>query len=586
MAILSTFKMVVESKNLWVGFILLLIAFIGLASLTPWMGLIGDNWWFFSHLNEGTFLETQLKENPSRPLVAYFWSMIWTVFGLNIPAYYIINSFIQWISAFVLFLMLRRFFLWSHTAAFVAAALFLLYPSDTARVYLATLSTRVATLFAICGAFLWLYSFMKQYKNRILNLLGLIFMLVALLAYETFFILFALLPLMLAKLRWLGPRTWIRQSAALYIMVLCYLAFRIWIAIQISIQQTHYYTSIILTPEWFGSQLSATPSATIWKGWLYLFKVFIDFSPMVSITLVFAVTPLLLFVIVWLQRRDQDNGFNIRDSIKIIGFGAILVTAAILPVAISNFSIPHAVGSLDGRLLHNASLGHAFIIVGFVSLSSGIATNKQTQITIRNSIYATLLSIALIGSIGVQRLYAQSWSSQLRIIDSLHEHVPSFLDNSAIVLLDVPSGPYNIKFYNTYTQLTRMYYSNQTLHVIPMLKYVPTDIQMTAFGQESVIVLTDIPKRITQEFKYGSVAGFVVNSSENLRVINHIGLGYLCKASCLVSYLVPPDNWTPATEPVAIQSIDRFISLEMPQESEWRKYLLQEISFNKQYPLP
>lgn len=73
-----------RSETMKVGGLLLVLALLGLGVFTPWLGLVGDDWWFLTHLEDGNFPEAQLFENPARPGVGYLWMLIWRLFGLQL----------------------------------------------------------------------------------------------------------------------------------------------------------------------------------------------------------------------------------------------------------------------------------------------------------------------------------------------------------------------------------------------------------------------------------------------------------------------------------------------------------------------
>jgi len=56
------------------GAFLLLLAVTGLGALAPWMGLVGDDWWFFAQLSDGVFPATHPGEFQVRPLAAFVWA--------------------------------------------------------------------------------------------------------------------------------------------------------------------------------------------------------------------------------------------------------------------------------------------------------------------------------------------------------------------------------------------------------------------------------------------------------------------------------------------------------------------------------
>jgi hypothetical protein len=101
------------------------LAIVGLAAYTPWLGLAGDDWWFFAHLSDGDFVDLLLFEHPTRPMVAVIWAVLWKVFGLRPLLYYAVCFAAQWLTAVVFLVTLQRIFGWTRANALAAAALVL-----------------------------------------------------------------------------------------------------------------------------------------------------------------------------------------------------------------------------------------------------------------------------------------------------------------------------------------------------------------------------------------------------------------------------------------------------------------------------
>jgi len=413
---------------------------LGAGVLTPWLGLLGDDWWFFFQLEDGNFPEAQLYENPARPGVAYLWLLFWRLFELRLWAYYLLNVLLQWSGALLVFLILRRIFLLNLGLAAVAAALALLYPADTTHVYLSTITTRMAGLIALVGAMLWLHVMTRPAESRLMLALSLFLMLLSLLTYETFLFLFAVLPLMLYLARPPTERNWVFRWAPIYSILLGYLAFRLGTAIIVTRARETYSAALQPEPEGFFTQLQSGFNGTSWKEWLYALKSILDWSPMGSLVPFILALILLLAALVWLSRTGGDSPIDRSHGVALIGIGAVLSFAAVAPVVVSNFSLKNAVGTLDGRLLHGAAIGHGLVVVGLVTLISCAAPTRSLQIAARNTIFAALFAVALVGGVGVQRMYAKALSARLSIVDALRIQAPSLRDETVLAMLNVPSS--------------------------------------------------------------------------------------------------------------------------------------------------
>ncbi|MFV2043420.1 MAG: hypothetical protein ACC700_09345 [Anaerolineales bacterium] len=569
-----------------VGCLLLILALLGLGVLTPWLGLLGDDWWHFSQLEAGNFPEAQLFENPARPGVAYLWLLFWRLFGLRLWAYYLLNVLLQWSGALLVFLILRRVFRLDVGLAAVAAALVLLYPSDTAHVYLSTITTRTATLLALAGAFLWLHVMARPAVSRILLALSLFLMLLSLLAYETFLLMFAVLPLGLYFAQHATERSWVFRWAPIYSILLGYTAFRLGTVIVVTRSREAYYATLRLEPDWLWTQLQNAFSATTWKGWLYALKSMLDWSPIGSLLFLFLALVLLLSALVWLGRSGDEFTPDRRHGVALIGIGAVLSLAGTAPVMVSNFTLENAVGTLDGRLLHGAAIGHGLVIVGLVILISSAVPSRSLQAAARNTIFAALIAVALVGGVGVQRMYARAWSAQLGIVDALRTQAPSLQDETVIAILNVPSGPFDIRFYYPLTQLVRRYYDNPTLHALPYQRDFPPDEQTVVFGEQQAYGLVELIRQEIGEFPYDQMLAFELSSYDEVTPVSEIGEAYLCDDSCLSIPFLQAEDWAPAPGPVPVNDIERFRLDQEPPKTAWRRLLDGAAKFNRRFPLP
>jgi hypothetical protein len=570
-----------------VGLFLLILTLVGLAVYTPWLGLVGDDWWFFAHLSDGLFPAAQLYENPARPMVAYLWAGLWHVLGLHIWAYYIFIFVIQWLTALMVFVMLRIAFRWSVTNAAVVAAFFLLYPADTAHVYLSTLSTRVCVLFAVTGVFLWLRAWQVSPRPILLLSLGSVLMALSLITYETPLFLIAMLPLTSTGVVERGGRARLLRALTCYAVLAAYLIFRLGVAFIVSRRSVPYYTSIDLTPGWLWSQFRVVPAATIWQGWLYALKSMLDLGLTASAVMLALSMVFILMALGWLRRDTAEAPGGWKQHLRLVGVGIILSVVAVAPVMVSTFSLERAVGTLDGRFVHGAALGHAVLVTGLCALlSSWLPLSNQGRIWAQTTFYAVLMSIALIGSLGVQREYARSWQMQLRIVHSLQEQSPSFRDGTAIVLLDVPAGAFDTRFYYPFTQLARRFYANPTLDVLPWQRGFPSNQQLLAFGQEGSLAVVEVVQRETRAFDYHHMVAFQVEPDGGLRPIHQISLPYLCREMCRDLPIPLPEGWRQASEPVLLNDLQHLGTNEAIPDTAWRQVLLSCLDFANRVAMP
>jgi hypothetical protein len=575
------------AESLRVGLFLLLLTLVGLAAYTPWLGLVGDDWWFFAHLSDGHFPAAQLYENPARPVVAYLWIGLWRLFGLRLWAYYALAFTVQWLTALVVFIMFRNVLRWGVVDAATTAAMFLLYPADTTHVYLSTLSTRVCMLLAMTGAVLWLHAWKESSRSALLIGIAMILMTLSLLTYETPLFLFVFLPLALASIAWRGWHAWMQSALTCYVVLAVYLVFRLWVAYVLSQRPAFFYVSINLTPAWLCSQLHEFPAAAIWKGWLYTLKAMLNFEPVTLLVMLLIAPALLLLTLAWSQWGAMDVPKGWRENLRLVGTGVVLSAVAVAPVAVSSYSFENVVGTLDGRLVHGAALGHALLMTGLCALpASLLPLGDRGRALCRITLVIVLLVVALVGGLGVQREYAQAWHTQLDIVRALQEQAVAFRDGTVITLLDLPIGAFNIRFYYPFTELVRRSYVNPTLHVLPWQRGFPPDQQLLAFGQEYAVGVVEVVQKEVMAFDYSHMVAFKVKAGGELQEVQRIDSDYLCEGICQGISFSLPTGWEPASGPIALSNVQSLSIPDAPPDVAWRRFFLSQLDFATRVKLP
>ena len=558
---------------------MLALTLVGLAAYTPWFGLVGDDWWFFAHLSDGHFPSALLHENPQRPPVPYVWMGLWRLFGLRIWGYYLFAFLVQWTTAVAIFAIFRDILHWSVPDSVTVAAVSLLYPADTAHLYLPVLSGRICMMLAAGAAYLWLRTWTAPTPSLPAIIVSLALMGLALFSYETGVVMLALLPLVLAGVAWRGFRAWLAHAAPCGSLLLIYLAFRLWIDRAASRGADPFYVSVKLTPAWLQSQVRALPAATTWNGWLYALKAMLDFGLVESAITLIALMASLLLALRWLLRGSGSGFRDWRGNLALIGGGFCLSAAAVTPIVISSFPLQNAVGTLDGRFVLGAALGHAVLVTGACALPGSILPlSGKGRVLLRETLIVTLLAVALLGGLGLQREYARAWSAQLDVLRGLESHAPALDDGAVLLFLDAPAGPFDNRFYYPFTQLVRRFYANPTLHALPWQRGFAPHQQLFVLGQEQIVAVTDVVRKHTISLDYDRVVAFQMEPGGELRPVQMIDSRYLCGDACADVAFPLPEGWKPAREPVELNYAPRSATASGSAYLDWREFLLSQLA--------
>lgn len=557
---------------LYAGAFLGLLALVALAWSMPWLGLVGDDWWYFAHLSDGNFLAVQLYENPARPLVAWLWPALWAMFGWHIWAYYALNGSILWLSAFLVLVTLRKLYRWRLLEATAAAALFFLYPADATRVYLSTLYAHLSVLLALGGGALWLAAWKREKPPPLLLIVSLLLMLLSLLACEIPLFPLALLPLFMQGLVRRERVAWLRRSLACYAVLLTYGAFRLGVAWEVS-QRPAFYASFRLAPAWLAAQLRAFPTTVFVDGWLYALRTLYR-AP--AAALLAGLVVVLVVGLEWLRRRDAAQPTGTREGLGRIAAGLALAAAAVLPVVVSSFSLENIVGTLDSRLVQGAGLGHAVAVTALCFLPAVLLPlPERMRAALPVVLAAFLIALALMGTWSAQSEYMRAWRVQMDLVRSLQEQAAAFEDDTAILLLDVPAGPFDIRFYYPFTQLVQRFYANPTLHVLPWQEGFSPCQQLLAFGEENVAAVVEIVQGEVMTFPYKRMVAFRWGADGTLQPVEQIDSRYFCGEGELA--FQPPEGWAPARGPVSPCDVARLRAGETPPDTPWRRWLQAQI---------
>lgn len=576
-----------ESKpveTLKAGVFLLLVSLIGLGALAPWMGLVGDDWWFFPRISDGIFPATAPGESVVRPLAAPIWAGLWNLFGLRLILYYAVLIFLQWLTSVLVFHVFRDFLRLRMWIATASAAIFLLYPSDSAHVYLSSMSVRVSILLAMAGLTLILHA----WRNSIHPIAGIAagfgMMGLSFLSYETSAYLLLLIPFLLVAVRRRRTALWWTAVPAGYALFAVLVGIRL--SAQTIIGDTRpFYASLNIEPEWLISQAKAIPAVTTWKGWLHLISVILEFGVGFSIAAVMILTVLTLLVLVWIERGSRQEPTRPRKSLGLLTLGIAMSILAVAPIGLSTLPLQYTVGTFEGRLIAAAALGHAMLLGGLFSYFDNLTFTPMRALA--KALASMLIAIALLGSIGVQLRFVRAWRSQLSIVSGLEQQLPSPPNDLVIVLFQVNAGPFDSRFHYPLTQLVQRFYDNQTLQVLTWQKGYPPDEQLVAFGEEDAIGIVEIVQvEIVQvevkAFDYELMLAFELGSMEELNRLYEIGQDYLLASGASQSPIPFPVGWEAARRSIKLTNLEQTGINDIQPTSQWqRMFILHLQLFNR-----
>lgn len=464
------------------------LAALGIASLAlliDRMGPTGD-WWYVVAQFEDGLLPSAFQWDLTRPLVGVVWRAMWQIFGYHLLGWYIILFSTMTLSVMILWHLLWHYFNLPWTIAALVAAFVLIYPSDTARVYIAALTNRQAILVCLLGTWAWLAAGSTDNPQTVVlrSLLCIVLLTTGLLLYEGPLGVLLILPVLVLVMQANSLRIWhlllkrLRWLLVWYIGPLLFAIYRL--VLEPSIQEIIKPQLIELnfSPTRILQQLSYFPSTTLWGGWFYSL---IAITHIKSVVAVLVAIVLIVVVCFLLHRQIVTKPARFYRSVLLAG--VVLLAASAFPIVISTLDVSTMVGTLMSRTLSSAALGHALIIVAVIGWLSTFSRALGAVLS------TTLLSLAVAGSVGLQTIYTEVWTNQLRVVEALETYAPRLPEGTTLVLLDLPSNAYETRYAYPYTRLVRVLYGDRTLQVAPWLANYSPDQQLFAFGQNSLVIV-------------------------------------------------------------------------------------------------
>jgi hypothetical protein len=313
----------------------------------------------------------------------------------------------------------------------------------------------------------------------------------------------------------------------------------------------------------------------------------LDFGLVQAVAMLILWMMLLLLAFRWLLRGTVNVFENWRTNLLRISVGFCLSAIAVAPIVVSSYSLAKAVGTLDGRFVLGAAVGHAVLITGLCSLpGSTLPLDSKVRVPLRETLIVVLLAIALVNGLGLQRQCARAWQAQLNTIRALSRNPSVFDDGAVLVFLDVPANAFDIRFYYPFTQLVRRFYANPTLHVLPWLQGVLPDQQLLAFGETDIVAVTEIVRRDMARFDYDQAIAFQAELDGELQPVQEIDSRYFCGNTCKDLPFVLPEDWEPAHTLITLNDMHHQTVTNATPSTAWRSFLQSQLDFAARFELP
>jgi hypothetical protein len=509
-----------------------------------------------------------------------FWQSVWLVLGFNVWAYYVLNGLLQLAGAWLFYELLKDDLHWGGFTSTIGAALMLIFPSDTAHIYLAALPTRLALLFTLLCARAWL-------NKRGTQWFSLACIPLALWLNETPFFLFCCIPFLTFKRA--APRPWLTRAVLAFYGVLagCLLLRLGMVPLARALGAVPLYTQFQISGDWLLLQARSFPLAVFGLGWLYALSALVHLPLVVAGGLLIFVLIGSLGFVLWIAQTPPTPALSSPTPWQLILFGGGLTCFGALPVFVSSYSFEQTVGSFEGRLLSGSAMGYALVLVGLIELPTQWARLRWAPLW-KTLLTTLFLTLSLFANLGEQRAYAQMWQKQLTFAHSLNSFLENPRPNTTFLLINVPATALDLRFYTPYTNLVNLFYNNASLHVLPWQEKIPASEQLVVLGHDELFAATQIVniRASVKEFSYNNLIAFTMAPQGHLAPLTTLGAAYLVNRAQAPTMFELPATWAEAQPPINLPSPQDFNLPEAPPTSHGRQFLLDQIEWSRRFPAP
>lgn len=437
---LITLQSLIQSPSFFVYLTLLSLIWIAHFLFFQSFGLYEDDWAF-----TGNALNNPLSQNiegiysavmtfwQGRPLHMVFLTLLPSIGAKlgGISTLYLVGFFLLTCNACLFYRLLRNITEISYSAL-IPALLFCIYPADTTFNYLQhLLGLQPALLFVLIAFNLFVNSARINSQPRLLSYF---FVTLALLTYESPFLLFFTAP-------FLKKNTQTRKQILIHSLILTTI-----LLLYLGLRKIVGESRLSQLPVWeilqkFIIQIVTGPIVVsrtfLLRPWQILSNLNINYF----IILIIATVCFYGIVTCFYERQLQDRYYNFYKKFQVTELIRLLKLSLILIILAYPSAILLDVNMIDGRAsrVHFSAVIGTSILMGSLWNLLFIITNSKTllraTIKVLLSIY---LSLLLIFSINVQHFYVLSWQYQQNFWRDVLRLSPD-LTNGTVILVQSPN---------------------------------------------------------------------------------------------------------------------------------------------------
>lgn len=379
-----------------------------------------------------------------RPLQKARLVVLYSIFGLNVHAFYAVLWTLNVLNAVQLYFLLLRFIPKNKPIAFSIAAIVLVYPADLTHMWLTMVNIRTVVFLTLLYAHLLLIYADKGYRTALwgaLLSLGISFGM-----YEGqlgITMAWCMLVILMKK-----PKTW-KRWLALSLPLAVGVGFVLWRLLAFTILEignTHgYFDRFDPTPVVIITRLLSGYRLMIWSWMEPLNRTFGLNGPLSMVIILSGITILgyIAYVIGRIFHRfrgqyltEEEHLDQIRRFLLMVIIGPIFIAAGYVPVIA--FFEPSTFFQTASRINLFASLGAAVTIAGLLTLVVLLLKIKWTQRQVNWVALSALTPFIILGvmvQIQVQYDDRAAWMEQKQIWHQLFELAPDLKDKTSVYFL-------------------------------------------------------------------------------------------------------------------------------------------------------
>ena len=377
-----------------------------------------------------------------RPIDMSFYYVLSSIFGLKFGYYYLLNALILFLSAAMVYALVKRTFPQNTWLASLVSIIYLLYPVDYTRTWIMMLYIRFWWLISLVT--IWLLLDFSESGNKWKLTLALFGIIIPLGAYEGQFGVVAAATFLIAVTS--KTKSTFRKMALIGSIIIIGILFYLWrFHIQANITEIRYYSAgsfqfnplVILERYSQGFKL-------FFNGWLDPVKAQLGASGLQLFIWMLGYITICFFVTFFIFGKNnsstkltfQQKSSWLKTPSMLLLMGGVFWVAGYFPI----------IGLYSPSLIGHASRVNSFAIAG-AALMLGALVAMLSTVLARTTSQIHPLTIAIISPFILAGLFVQQhvnlenqavWETQKNIWNGTLETIPNILDEKNLVII-VPS---------------------------------------------------------------------------------------------------------------------------------------------------